>query len=208
MSDATEPAGATPGGDTSGLILTHLTTRAERDAAELDAIERAYKKHIDRARRKKSGTEWLTDEYIRKVHRDMFGSIWAWAGQYRKDNLNIGVEWHRIPVEIQKLCGDFVYWDSNASSMPVIEIAARLQHRLTFIHPFTNGNGRHARLMTDIFLYSRKHPAPKWPQIQLMSQGHEVRNRYIAAMKKADQGEFGELIRFLEGYLKEETEGG
>ena len=201
MPDETEPVGATPGDDISGLILTNLTTRSERNAAELEAITQGYNKHIFRARAKTRGSEWLTDEFIRKVHHDMFGSIWEWAGQYRKDKLNIGIEPHLIREQIRLLCGDFLSWDSSAADMPVVEVAARLQHRLTKIHPFTNGNGRHARLITDIFFHSREYPIPQWPQIQLISQGHQVREQYIAAMKKADQGDYSDLMRFIEGCL-------
>ena len=131
----------------------------------------------------------------------MFGSIWDWAGKYRTTRLNIGVESYLIQENIQALCGDFSYWDSSDSSMPIVEVAARLQNRLTKIHPFKNGNGRHARLLTDIFFYSREHPLPQWPQIHLMSQGHEIREQYINAMKKADQGDYSELIRFIEECL-------
>ncbi len=203
MTDQTEPAGATPGDDTSGLILTHLTTRADRNAAEADAISLTYNKYIFEARRKKRGAQWLTDEFICRVHRDMFGSIWEWAGKYRTDTLNIGVDWRLIPEQIRLLCDDFLFWDSPSSTMPVIEVAARLQNRLTKIHPFRNGNGRHARLITDIFLYSREHPLPEWPQTHLMSEGHQIRERYIAAMKSADQEDFSGLVQFIQGYLPE-----
>ncbi len=203
MKDETEPFGATPGEDTSGLILVHLTTRAARNAAETEAIGQAYDKHVFRGRRKTPGSEWLTDKFICTVHYDTFGSIWEWAGQYRKDKLNIGVEPHHIREQIRLLCGDFLSWDSSESNMPVLEVAARLQQRLTKIHPFTNGNGRHARLITDIFFHSRKHPLPQWPQVHLMSHGHQVREQYIAAMQKADQGDYSDLIRFIEGCLNE-----
>jgi hypothetical protein len=55
MSDKTNIPGATPGDDASGLIQRQLTDRAARNAAELDAISRAYNKHIYRARRKRAG---------------------------------------------------------------------------------------------------------------------------------------------------------
>ena len=201
MTDETQPTGATPGDDTSGLILTQLTSRADRNAAESDAISLAYNKYVFEARRKKKGTPWLTEDFLCRVHRDMFGSIWEWAGTFRTDTLNIGVDPKLIPEQIRLLCDDFRYWDSPASTMPVLEVAARLQNRLTKIHPFRNGNGRHARLITDIFFYSREHPLPEWPQTHLMSEGHQIRERYIAAMKKADQGEFSDLIQFIENCL-------
>lgn len=203
MPDDNRPTGATSGGDTSGLLLGHLSTPAARNAAETESISRAYDKHVFRARRKKQGTEWLTDIYIRQVHADMFGTIWEWGGQYRQTRLNIGVEPHLIREQIKLLTGDFYAWNETNSTVPVIEIAARLQHRLTYIHPFINGNGRHARLMTDIFLYSRQYPIPQWPQIQLMSQGNQIREQYIRAMKHADEGDLTELIQFIEECLKE-----
>jgi Fic-DOC domain mobile mystery protein B len=203
LSDETQPVGATPGDDISGLLASNLATRTARNAAETDTIGRAYDKHIFRARRKKRASGWLTDEFLKTVHRDMFGSIWDWAGKYRTTRVNIGVESYFIQENIQALCGDFSYWDSSDSSMPIVEVAARLQNRLTKIHPFKNGNGRHARLLTDIFFYSREHPLPQWPQIHLMSQGHEIREQYINAMKKADQGDYSELIRFIEECLSQ-----
>ena len=203
MPDDNRPIGATSGGDTSGLLLGHLSTPAARNAAETESISRAYDKPVFRARRKKQGTEWLTDIYIRQVHADMFGTIWEWGGQYRQTRLNIGVEPHLIREQIKLLTGDFYAWNETNSTVPVIAIAARLQHRLTYIHPFINGNGRHARLMTDIFLYSRQYPIPQWPQIQLMSQGNQIREQYIRAMKHADEGDLTELIQFIEECLKE-----
>ena len=203
MTDDTRPVGATSGGDISGLILRHLSTPAARNAAETEAISRAYDKHVYRGRRKKRETEWLTDDFIRKVHADMFGAIWEWGGQYRQTKLNIGVEPHLIREQIKILTGDFFSWNEATSNMPIVEIAARLQHRLTHIHPFINGNGLHARLLTDIFLCSRQHIIPQWPQIQLMSQGNQIREQYIRAMKKADSGDLTELIQFIEDCLKD-----
>lgn len=197
MHDETKPVGATPGDDLSGLLLVSLTTKAARNAAETESISRAYDRYIFRARRKKRASQWITDDFLRQVHYDMFGSIWDWAGKYRTSSVNIGVGPHLIRDLVQALCGDFAFWDSADSSMPVLEIAARLQHRLTWIHPFTNGNGRHARLITDIFLYTRELPLPQWPQIHLMSHGDHVRNTYITAMKKADEGDFADLTKFI-----------
>lgn len=199
MSDAGSTEGATAGEDLSGLLQPALADRRDRDAAELEAITWAYSKHLHRARRKKPGSGWLTEEFIRRVHFDMFGSIWEWAGKYRTAPTNIGVDWHRIPEEVGRLVGDFRYWDS--SEMPALETAARLQNRLTRIHPFKNGNGRHARLLTDIFLHSRRLALPQWPQLQRLPQGDLIRQRYLAAMRRADHEDYGELMEFIEEWM-------
>ena len=201
MTGETHPIGATPGGDTSGLLLPHLSTTAARNATEAEAISRAYDKYVFRARRKKQGAVWLTEDFIRQVHKDMFGTIWEWAGKYRQTTLNLGVDPRQIQEQIRLLTEDFLYWNDTKSTMSVIEVAARLQHRLTNVHPFINGNGRHARLITDIFFYSRKHSIPQWPQIHLMTQGDEIQEQYISAMKQADGGDITDLIRFIEECL-------
>jgi Fic-DOC domain mobile mystery protein B len=206
MDDETQPVGATPGEDVSGLLLAKLTTRAVRHAVETESISRAYDKNIFRARRKPRASKWFTEEFLRGVHHDMFGLIWEWAGKYRTDNLNIGMDWHLVPEQVRLLCDDFLYWNSSTSTMPILEVAARLQNRLTKIHPFRNGNGRHARLITDIFFYSREHPLPQWPQTHLMSEGHQVRERYIVAMQRADQGDFSSLTKFFEDALSNHSE--
>jgi len=197
-SESSDVPGATPGEDLSGLLQPHLTDRNQRNAVETELIDRAYQEHVYRRRRKPKGHEWLTVEFIQRVHRDMFGEMWDWAGCYRQIDLNIGVSWHQIPEQMGILCGDFQYWNSEISGMQAVEIAARLQNRLTRIHPFRNGNGRHARLITDIFFRSRSLPLPVWPQIQRMERGDLIRENYITAMKKADQDDFSLLIRFFE----------
>ena len=64
MNDDTHATGATPGDDESDLILDSLTTREMGNAAELEAIARAYDTHIFRARRKAGGSDWLIGQYI------------------------------------------------------------------------------------------------------------------------------------------------
>ena len=205
MTDTTEPLGATPGQDISGLLLHNQSSRDEINAAETEAIDKASTKHVHRARKKSRDSGWLTDEFIRKVHNDMFGGIWDWAGKYRTIRLNIGVEPHLIPEQIKLLCGDFLLWNSSASQMPVLEIAARVHYRLTKIHPFKDGNGRHARLITDIFLHSQSHSLPKWPQIHRLTHGNVIRKQYVAALKKADDGDYSDLRDLFEDWLKEQT---
>ena len=126
----------------------------------------------------------------------------GWAANCRTGPVNIGVDFHLISEQIKLLCGDFSYWNSDKSSMPPLEIAARLQNRLTRIHPFANGNGRHARLITDIYFYSARLPLLNSPQIQLLSEGDQIRSRYIEAMKTADQEDYRQLIAFMKALIE------
>lgn len=77
------------------------------------------------------------------------------------------------------------------------ELAARFQHRLVSIHPFSNGNGRHARLMADLILEKIFNKEPfSWGKINLATTG-DVRGRYIEALKKADDYDYGALFKFV-----------
>ena len=82
----------------------------------------------------------------------MFGDVWSWAGDFRTRDVNIGnVQAHRIPVDLPAMLDDVKYWVNRRTFAPD-EIAVRLHHRLAEIHPFPNGNGRHARLMADLLI--------------------------------------------------------
>jgi len=192
-----DPKGATPL-DVDGLRLSHLRSREEIYAAEAENIFRAHQRHL--ARRKNAKREWLTDDFLRRLHRDMFGAVWEWAGQYRNTEKTVGVAPFRIRDEIAKLCKDRLYWDQD-ETMSILDRAARLHARLAWIHPFENGNGRHARLVTDLFLRSHGHALPEWPHSDLMGDG-APRLNYLAALKSADQGNFEPLINFTKQYLR------
>src|SRR5262245_17087175 len=100
----TTPVGATSF-DFSGLQLPHVKDKRALDAAELEAVDRAYEKHVYKARRK-SAPDWLTPEFVCHVHLDMFGQIWKWAGKYRGSDTNIGVAFYTIREELKNLCED------------------------------------------------------------------------------------------------------
>jgi len=185
------PKGATPIEDTEGLIAQVVLYR-DLCAVEAENILKATSRHL--SRRLNPSGEWLTEAFIRKIHSDMLGDVWSWAGVYRRMELNIGrVAPHRVTEEIVKLVEDFKYW----KDMSVLERCVRLHHRLTWIHPFRNGNGRHARMVTDIYLYSQRHPLPIWPDNDLGKSG-VTRKRYLDALKAADEENFAPLEQFIE----------
>lgn len=186
------PPGATPLSpeDLEGLIPDHVSAQGELDAWEqqniLDARQRL-------ARRKPR--ELLRDDAIRRIHRYMFDQTWKWAGQYRHSNKNIGVAWELIPEQVRVLCDDAQY-QRDHDIFPVDEFGARLHHRLVAIHPFTNGNGRHARLFVDLVMQSLGEKPFSWGNVNLNRDG-DTRNRYIQALSAADGGDYQLLLAFV-----------
>ena len=137
-----------------------------------------------------------TRDFICNLHRRMFAKTWKWAGDFRQSNKNIGVDWLMISVELKKLCDDLIF-QVEKNAFDINEAAMRFHHRLVFIHPFSNGNGRHARLMTDIFLLSQKCERFLWGDHNTMTSSTTVRKNYINALRAADRGDYHLLRLFL-----------
>ena len=135
-----------------------------------------------------------SNEYVRKLHKRMFDQTWKWAGDYRRTEKNIGVPVDEIRERFATLCGDVRYWIEN-NTYPPDETAVRFHHRLTFIHPFPNGNGRHARLIADILLIKLGRAAFTWGSANLVKEG-EARTKYLEAIRAADKGDIQPLLKF------------
>jgi fido (protein-threonine AMPylation protein) len=71
----------------------------------------------------------------------------------------------------------------------------RFHHRLVAIHPFPNGNGRHARLMADLLVMRLGQERFSWGSESLRDAG-SMRKRYIAALQAADNHDIGPLLAF------------
>lgn len=141
-----------------------------------------------------SPADLISDWYIRKLHKKMFAETWKWAGQYRHTEKTIGVPFYEISDRLAALFGDVGYWMQN-STYPSDEIAVRFHHRLVFIHPFPNGNGRHARLMAGVLAIKLGRPDFTWGSGNLVKQG-EARKQYLVAIQAADSGEIQPLLLF------------
>jgi len=186
------PPGATPldSDEAAGLIPTSISTQSELNAFELANIADAERWALKRKRQ-----DCLTEVFIRDLHRRMLNQVWRWAGTYRTSDKNIGVNWTQIPERILGLCGDGLYWIEHRT-FAWDELGARFHHRLVAIHPFPNGNGRHARLMADVLLHAHGEEVFSWGY-QTLVDPMETRKRYLAALRAADDRNYGPLIKFV-----------
>lgn len=137
----------------------------------------------------------LSMDFVRAVHRQMFGQVWSWAGVFRTHETNIGGTWYQIPVELKVLIDDTEFWMHHKSFAPD-EIAIRFKHRLVAIHCFSNGNGRHSRLMADLIAV-RIFGMPEFTWGRLSNANAETtRVSYLNALRLADSGNVGPLVSF------------
>jgi len=174
-----------------GLVPTHITTQEDLNAWEQINIARG-ERWAERQKRR----ALLDEGFVRDLHRQMFDKTWDWAGTFRKSNKNIGVDWTQVSVRLRDLLGNTQY-QIESQVFDAEEIAVRFHHQLVWIHAFPNGNGRHARLMADLLAIRLGRARLSW------GDGHTsgapisaVRDRYLAALRAADQGQFGDLIGF------------
>ena len=132
---------------------------------------------------------------LNDLHKRMFGRVWRWAGTYRQTGKNIGVDAYRIAQDLGQLLNDCRYWIENDTYDPD-ELAARFHHRLVWIHPYPNGNGRHARLATDLLLVSIGQERFSWGSASITDPG-QTRQRYVAALRAADNHDMEPLLAFV-----------
>jgi len=187
------PEGATPldPDEAQGLLLSHITNRTELDRWEQENIIEAETWAFRRIQR-----DILTDSFIKRLHKWMFGTVWRWADKYRSTAKNVGVPAWQIATELHNLCADCTTWVAH-KTYAADETAARFHHRLTAIHPFPNGNGRHARLMTDILLvHLLKQSRFSWGSGNLINAG-DCRQQYINALRAADRQDYIQLLDFV-----------
>lgn len=188
--------GATPIEDASDLIPTHITNRDELNEWEAANILEATQKYLTRRKRLSINIKWL-----KEIHKNMFNKTWKWAGKFRIKNYNIGVDWHNVQQEIKMLIDDLVFWEEKSKDINLFEQSVRIHHRLVKIHPFVNGNGRHARLVSDIFLFFHNHKLPIWPDKNLIEETN-IRKEYIKALQSADKGNYKLLEKFTGKLIK------
>lgn len=180
--------------EAEGLKIVSITTNGELDEFEQQNIEQAIVWMIGR---KISTEKMLSESFVKQLHERMFGGVWKWAGKFRSTEKNIGIESWKIPTELRILLDDVKFWIEH-TSYPNDEIALRFKHRLVSIHCFPNGNGRHSRLMADLMAEKLFHAAAyTWGSKDAnLSKTSDYRKTYLMALKKADLGDYRDLIEF------------
>lgn len=175
-----------------GLKIKTITTHKELDEYEQLNIEKALEWTITK---KLPVNKILSEDFIASVHKKMLGDVWKWAGEFRRTEKNIGVDWINIGIDLRILLDDPKWWIEN-ETFPPDELAIRFKHRLVSIHCFPNGNGRHARLMADLIIemYYGQQPF-SWGMTSLVKPS-ETRQKYIEALREADRGNIHPLRKF------------
>jgi Fic-DOC domain mobile mystery protein B len=172
----------------NALIPTHVALRSELNELEQQNIAEADQWAFARKRRV------LDEAFLRGLHRRMFNRVWRWAGDYRTTERNLGIANYRIQPELRQIIDDGRYWIEHETYAPD-ELAVRFHHRLVFVHPFPNGNGRWSRLAADLMIIQLGGSRFTWGRANLQADGG-VRRAYVDALHAADEHDLAPLIGF------------
>ena len=187
------PPGATPldPDEAAGLIPSHITTHGQLNEWELVNIVEGERWAFSRKQK-----NLLNIEFVRRLHKRMFGDTWRRAGTFRSTEKNIGIDPARIQPALLDLFKD-AGTQLEHKSYSLDEIAARFSHRLVSIHPFANGNGRLSRTMADLLLVQQGAERFSWGALKNIVTEGDTRQAYLDALRAADARDYAPLLAFV-----------
>lgn len=193
-----EPDDGTPLTDEErqGLRLPVLT-RKELNRVEAENISQAMT-WLFLSRRQLRPEAVTREAWLKRLHQRMYDQVWAWAGQYRTTDRNLGMPYWQIRMDMRDLEADVQAWlaDTGETRFSVDECAIRLGYQLVVIHPFPNGNGRWSRLASDALIVALGGQRFTWGGASL-TEVSQLRHSYITALQAADTArDFGPLMAF------------
>jgi len=135
----------------------------------------------------------ISEVFIRTLHQLVVRETEReYAGKYRTVNVMITGADHTPPdvSEVSLRMHDFIQWiKMNQKKLHPIELAAFIHHKLVYIHPFADGNGRTARLIMNLTLMHVGYP--------LVIILKNDRRKYYRALSQADKANYQPLVRFI-----------
>ncbi len=141
----------------------------------------------------KSRKQTISEQLIRNLHQVIMQETEKkWAGKYRNSNVIIGGAEHKppdaisVPYQMAKL---IKWWQDLQKKLDVIELAAIIHHKLVYIHPFFDGNGRTARLIMNLILMQGGYP--------LVVILKNDRRKYYRVLSEADKDNVIPFVRFI-----------
>lgn len=141
----------------------------------------------------KGEQQTISEQFIRNLHQLVTQETdKEWAGRYRNSNVIIAGADHIPPdaINVPPEMGKLMDWlKQNKKKLHIIELAALFHHKLVYIHPFFDGNGRVARLAMNLLLMQVGYP--------LVIILKNDRKKYYRVLSQADKDNVVPFIRFI-----------
>jgi len=132
---------------------------------------------------------------IQEIHELVTKGLQEDSGRYRTVNVRIAGA-AKAPPDFSKVTGqmDILLKEMEKREHPIL-LSARLHHGIARIHPFSDGNGRTARLVANLLLMRKG-----YPPVVLRK---EDRRKYYSYLAKADAGDIVPFATFIARALDE-----
>ena len=135
----------------------------------------------------------ISEHLIRSMHQlIMQETDKEWAGVYRNANVIISGADYIPPdaLEVAHKMKELIDWiKGNKSNLHIIELAALLHHKLVYIHPFFDGNGRTSRIIMNLLLMQYG-----FPLVIILKND---RKKYYNVLSQADKENYKPLVQFI-----------
>lgn len=184
-------------GNTMTLSMTRAIVETRMAVPGKSILEHNEVLGLDEAMKFVNGSllqkqERVTVDDILEIHRRVLGHAHPLeAGRYRKTQVYVSDHVPPSPEEVEKHMEEFNSWllSREPEMLHPIEFAALAHYKLVFIHPFTDGNGRTARLLMNSVLMRAGFP----PVIIRFQDRYE----YYEHLNHANHGDVRPFIRFV-----------
>lgn len=185
------------------VLLGKEVMARPRDIQEVINYRKVIQLIDDEASRQ---VEKITETLIKKMHRTIVHSILPedQSGDYRKKQVVIrNSESGEItfrpppPIEVPFLMREFVYWInrySNDDIHPLIK-AGIVHHELVRIHPFIDGNGRVARVLSTLIMLLGGYDIRRFFSLEEYYDKDAI--SYYESLQKASAGDINSWLEYF-----------
>jgi len=182
--------------------------RSRKELTELAVIHMMAQDALERAVRQHKDLQWeqlFSAGFLKRVHERLFesadsallqladGSTMKPGALRNEEARNVKVGMHEAPSwrdvlpmieRMQKVYGSY--------EEPRQKLLATLayHHRLSWVHPFSDGNGRLLRMITHLQLHKLGLASPLWSLSRGIARQHE---QYYQALSAADRSRLGDF---------------
>lgn len=191
--------------DVTNIILGAQipTTKSEREVKN-------YFNALNKIRMSAKKNQPITVEFTQEIHETLMQKLLTHGlGKLRNAEVFVGhrdqgeiVVKHSPPFhkvrEIETALSDLYKWTNESEETHPLIRAGILHHQFAYIHPFFDGNGRLARILTSYFLILKKYDVGRF---FILDDYYDIdREQYSDMLHSADKGnETKWLEYFLEG---------
>jgi cell filamentation protein len=148
----------------------------------------------------------VTVGLLQDLHRRAFGHLYDWAGRWRTQVPNVGAYLPppapRVPQLLYEFIDELRHRQDLVGPTPTAEevagLLAYVHHRLVAIHPFVNGNGRTARLFTNLLAYNYGFQ----DVVLYRREPGQGRTDYLQAIRQGDAYDLGPLQALIAAQLR------